>query len=398
MKKLIVAILALLLLSLCACGSDDPTPNTSEPVATTQPSDATPETAAPSTEPIQEPTAPSENPTQPSEKPTEPSDSPHTHAYTETVTKIATCSAAGEKTFACACGHSYATSIEKLAHDYANATCTAPKTCKTCKATEGETAGHSWSNATCTTPKTCKVCKATDGEALGHNWKAATTSTPKTCTSCGTTEGECLPVNWEFTDGGDHIVANDGIKNIIIPIDTSHLPKSEKTEDMTVEITVYRENFCYVNGWVVYYERYFEKSSSGLSGGSSTIPVGYFAIKMDGTGQKKLNDISPDTIAGSADGYMYYIRTEGWEVCGETEYQWLCKVSFSDDGQLGKEVIVTDELEGISNEWFDRAWMEDGWVYYCCTYDGEDDMVAKIYKIKPDGTQNQYVGVKHIPY
>jgi predicted small lipoprotein YifL len=145
MKKAVLAILVFsLLVALCACGGKD-----TAPVETTQPTTMAPETTAPTTEPSEEPTEPSEEPTEPSVEPTEPTKPSHTHAYTEAVTKQATCSAAGEKTFTCACGDSYTEAISKTAHDFYAATCTAPKTCKTCKSTEGKALGHNYSGKTC---------------------------------------------------------------------------------------------------------------------------------------------------------------------------------------------------------------------------------------------------------
>lgn len=57
---------------------------------------------------------------------------PHTHIYTSTVTKEATCWREGEKTYTCTCGESYTEAIAKLDHEYRpwetkkNPTCTAP--------------------------------------------------------------------------------------------------------------------------------------------------------------------------------------------------------------------------------------------------------------------------------
>ncbi len=155
MKKVVLALLAFsMLVALCACGGQDTTPE-----VTTQPTTLTPETTAPSTnptEPSEDPTEPSEDPTEPSEEPTEPSEPSHTHAYTEALTKQATCSAAGEKTFTCACGDSYVQPIDKVAHNYADATCTKAKTCTVCGATSGKALGHSYNG------KTCSRCGATD--------------------------------------------------------------------------------------------------------------------------------------------------------------------------------------------------------------------------------------------
>jgi len=111
--------------------------------------------------------------------------------------------------------------IRTITHDYKAATCVTPKTCKVCGVTSGKALGHTsdagtitkkatctatgtktykctkcsitiktesiaiiahnYSSATCTKPQTCKVCSATTGKALGHKYtkvttKAATTS------------------------------------------------------------------------------------------------------------------------------------------------------------------------------------------------------------------------------
>ena len=57
---------------------------------------------------------------------------PHTHSYTSTVTKEATCWREGETTYTCTCGDSYTEAIAKLDHEYRpwetkkNPTCTEP--------------------------------------------------------------------------------------------------------------------------------------------------------------------------------------------------------------------------------------------------------------------------------
>lgn len=56
-------------------------------------------------------------------------------------------------------------------HDWQSATCIEPKICKSCGLTEGEALGHMWENSTCTEPKTCSICKKVEGEAKGHSWE-----------------------------------------------------------------------------------------------------------------------------------------------------------------------------------------------------------------------------------
>ena len=81
----------------------------------------------------------------------------HTHSYTCKVTKNATCSTKGVKTYTCSCGASYTKEIAKTAHNYnsgkitKNPTCTSKGvktyTCNGCGATYTEEIGvtsHSW--------------------------------------------------------------------------------------------------------------------------------------------------------------------------------------------------------------------------------------------------------------
>lgn len=56
-------------------------------------------------------------------------------------------------------------------HEWVAANCTDPKTCINCNITEGESLGHNWIDSTCTTPKTCESCGITEGKPLGHTWE-----------------------------------------------------------------------------------------------------------------------------------------------------------------------------------------------------------------------------------
>ena len=160
------------------------------------------------------------------------------HSYTSTVTKAATCTAAGVKTYTCSrCSHSYTESIAALGHSWTAASCTAAKTCSRCKLTEGSAlghsytskvtkeetctvagvktytcsrcshsytesiaaAGHKWTAATCTAAKTCSVCKATDGSALGHNYTSKVTK-EATCTAAGVKTYTCSRCSHSYTE------------------------------------------------------------------------------------------------------------------------------------------------------------------------------------------------------
>ena len=180
----------------------------------------------------------------------------HTHSYTSSVTKAATCTAAGVRTYTCSCKDSYTETIAQLSHSYTGAiksdgngkdathsfkcvngcnnyggavkhtwnsgsvtkqpTCTATGT-KTftctasgCGATYTETLAKNAHTevaipakaATCTDTgltegKKCSVCGTITVAqqtvpAKGHTWVAATCTAPKTCSVCGATEGSAL--------------------------------------------------------------------------------------------------------------------------------------------------------------------------------------------------------------
>ena len=98
------------------------------------------------------------------------------HKYTEAVTKNATCTTEGIKTFTCNCGHSYTETIGT------------------------DSNAHNWNDATCNAPKTCSLCNITDGNALEHvwgSWMIVEHATPEAsglrqrkCTNYGCTEVE----------------------------------------------------------------------------------------------------------------------------------------------------------------------------------------------------------------
>lgn len=118
-KALSILLVLMMLLTICACGNDD---------LSTESTSTETETTAPSTEATTE----------------------CTHTYTETVTKEASCAEEGVKTLTCSkCGDSYTESIAKTSHDWKDATCVAPKTCNICGITEGATTEHKYHNDVC---------------------------------------------------------------------------------------------------------------------------------------------------------------------------------------------------------------------------------------------------------
>ena len=150
------------------------------------------------------------------------SGSDHTHSYTASVTKAATCTAGGVKTYSCECGDSYTESIPATGHDYktqsTTATCTEPgakvRVCSRCGDSSTETVpalGHSYETvttpSTCDQPgeatHTCTRCGDSYSEALelaDHSYESQVTpptctepgAAIYTCTVCGVTHNEIL--------------------------------------------------------------------------------------------------------------------------------------------------------------------------------------------------------------
>jgi len=147
------------------------------------------------------------------------------HSYTSVVTKATTCTSDGVRTYTCSkCTDSYTESIPATGHSWTTATCTAPKTCSTCGTTSGSALGHNYTakvtkDATCTTDgvKTYTCSKCTDSytesiPATGHSWTTATCTAPKTCSTCGTTSGSALGHNYTAKVTKDATCTTDGVK------------------------------------------------------------------------------------------------------------------------------------------------------------------------------------------
>ena len=118
----------------------------------------------------------SETSSKPSET-TKPTSSEHKHSYTSEVTKVATCSTDGTKTFTCSCGDSYTEKIVATgSHDWgewktikeptATAQGTSQRKCNNCSATENQNID--------------KVCHYFYNDSLEGRWSAsAITVVPK---------------------------------------------------------------------------------------------------------------------------------------------------------------------------------------------------------------------------
>ncbi len=116
----------------------------------------------------------------------------HTHSYKSSVTKQATCTATGVKTFSCTCGNSYTEVIPKTSHSYSNGICTK------CGAGDGSTPA-------CTHAKT-EIRGATEATCHSDGYTGDTY-----CTSCNKklSSGSAIPATNDHSFG-DWVLKSDG--------------------------------------------------------------------------------------------------------------------------------------------------------------------------------------------
>lgn len=145
----------------------------------------------------------------------------HTHKYTGKVTKAATCSKEGVKTYTCSCGSTYTEAIAKTAHSYKSTvtapTCTAKGyttyKCSSCgdtyKADYKDAKGHSYTSkvtkaATCTAEGTktftCSCGSSYTEKIAKTAHKYVDTVTKPTCTKEGYTTHKCSVCGNSYTD------------------------------------------------------------------------------------------------------------------------------------------------------------------------------------------------------
>lgn len=124
MKKIIALLMAsVFLFALTACGQapeSNGTANTTTTATTTSiTAETTMTTATDTTATVADTTTATSTTT---EKPTTPhkTDAPHIHKYTSKVTKTATCTIEGVKTFTCACGDTYTEKLSIIGHKWSD--------------------------------------------------------------------------------------------------------------------------------------------------------------------------------------------------------------------------------------------------------------------------------------
>lgn len=211
-------------------------------------------------------------------------EAPHSHSYTSSVTKAATCTAAGVRTYTCSCGHSYTASIPATGHKWnAGVITVAP--------TEEKEGVRTY---------TCTLCGETYTEsiaALDHAHKYASVVIAPTCTQQGYTEHTC-PCGDSYKDtyisATGHTYA-DGVCTVCGAADPDYTP-DEPDVPVEPEVTLTGISATYSGGnvpvgtavsaltGIVVTANYSDGSSKAVTGytlsgtiaeGSNTITVSY---------------------------------------------------------------------------------------------------------------------------
>lgn len=276
----------------------------------------------------------------------------HTHSYTSKVTKPATCTENGVKTYTCECGDSYTESIPATGHNYGDFVVTKPATCaedgvktKTCancndKITESiPKTGHTSSdwiidknaaiNVKGSKHKECKVCKTVletaDIPALpmisiqGASVSISTSSyifdnAAKTPSVTVTLNGKTLK------NGVDYTVTYSNNKNVGLGIVTI-TGKGDYTGTIAKNFKIYPAKQS-IQKLETRYKGFFvdwvqKGSATGYEVQYST------SSSMSGAVTKKLTANKPDTLTVSKlkSGKKYYVRVRSYtNVNGEVYY------------------------------------------------------------------------------
>ncbi|WP_298484745.1 leucine-rich repeat protein [uncultured Ruminococcus sp.] len=276
----------------------------------------------------------------------------HTHSYTSKVTKPATCTENGVRTYTCECGDSYTETIPATGHNYGDFVVTKPATCtedgvktKTCancndKITESiPKTGHSSSdwiidknaaiNVKGSKHKECKVCKTVLETAeipalpmisiQGASVSVSTSSyifdnTAKTPSVTVTLNGKTLK------NGVDYTVTYSNNKNVGLGIVTI-TGKGDYTGTITKNFKIYPAKQS-IQKLETRYKGFFvdwvqKGSATGYEVQYST------SSSMSGAVTKKLTANKPDTLTVSKlkSGKKYYVRVRSYtNVNGEVYY------------------------------------------------------------------------------
>ena len=208
----------------------------------------------------------------------------HTHSYTEAVTKAATCTTAGVKTFTCECGNTYTETIAATGHSWNDGVVTVEPT----ENTEG------------VKTYTCTVCGETKTETIPvieHNHNYTSNIVAPTCTEQGYTEhvcacGDSYKDTYVAATGHNYV---NGVCSICGAVDVTVQPEYQaKTFEVTgakfdnqwhISLYVTAEDLPSVNGETVTY-------------GFTIEPISDFTVASKGTGGIYCVDTVNDLLAG----------------------------------------------------------------------------------------------------
>ena len=270
----------------------------------------------------------------------------HTHEYSASITKEATCTEPGEREYRCSCGDSYTEGIPATGHTWNEGvetkapTCTEPGTktytCTVCSATKGEeisATGHTWNEGvetkapTCTEPGTktytCTVCSATKEEeisATGHSWDNGT-STTATCTEPGVTTFTCTKCSEQKTENsaalGHNFIGIEcsrcGEYSVTISSTATDYTDDAKTDGL--KLTLNSLTHSNTNGYNRYTINY---TLENIVAGSIGEPGIFKIIWMDEDGNYD-SEFQTGTF-----GYLYYpnklSRSYSWTLAGNAQF------------------------------------------------------------------------------
>ncbi len=186
----------------------------------------------------------------------------HTHSYSSTVTKQATCTAAGVKTFICeSCGHSYTESIAKKGHSYSSAVTKQPScgssgvrtfTCSNCGSSYTESIAmlsHSYDiNGIAVT---CKNCGAK------YNGFFTKNNAQYFCINGDVQKGIINTNGSYYYAGSDRIIVKNTVVNIPVSEKNGYLRDCDESFYLIdADGKLVGNGFVTYNGVTRYYENY----------------------------------------------------------------------------------------------------------------------------------------------
>lgn len=321
-------------------------------------------------------------------------------------------------------------------HSWSDANCLSPKTCSKCGATEGECLGHHFADATCNVPKTCENCGVTEGEPLGHSWEVIENA--MTCSICGDVDESVVielgPLyNVPAEDEADarkkylNILSQNNVQNEATFLEhngwiygqawnnsgnSQFIKVRTDSSDWTVLDTGFAHHIFIVDNYI-----YYMKNANDDSG----------IYKMKTSGEDKQRISTANGAMQVVDRQIYYtdynyeneVDAEGNVVRVKPEYRHLYKCELDGSG-------IT---EIIAKPTFHYYVFEDGILYqddndnsslHVCSLDGKDDIklndaisfwpiydgnyiyyvrqenlsdntTRSIWRIKPDGSDDQMI-------